>query len=146
MYLYEGERMLRSILTGLFMLSIFTSAAETKVKTISCEPTLLYKCTLKGCDEIEVVNLDPEDLQHFEVDTEKKTLTGKIGTSTVDIENILSRHGNENTFIFFGTHADSKYDWILRIDKKSKKMILLSTNVNLDGFTIYGTCKWEEGQ
>ncbi len=138
--------MLRSILTGLFVLTVFVSANETKVKTISCKPSLLYKCTPEGCDEIEVVNLDPKDIQHFEVDTEKKTLIGKIGTSTVDLENILSRHGNENTFIFFGTHADSAYDWVLRIDKKSKKMVLLATNVNLDGFTIYGTCRWEAGQ
>ena len=142
----KGERMLRSILTGLFMLTIFASAAETQVKTISCAPYLLYKCTPEGCDGIEVVNVDPENVHHFEVDIEKKTLAGKIGSSTLDIKNIVSRHGNEKTFIFFGTHADSKFDWILRIDKKSKNMILLATNMDLDSFTVYGTCSWETGQ
>ena len=142
----KGERMLRSILTGLFMLTIFASAAENKVKTISCEPSLVYKCTLQGCDKIEVLNIDEEDIQYFEIDLEKRSLVGKIGNAIVDVDNIISRHGNENTFIFFGTHANSEYDWILRIDKKTKKMVLLATNAKEDGFTVYGICKWEAGQ
>jgi hypothetical protein len=116
-------------------------ANDKKVKVIKCEPTFLYKCTIEKCEKIEVVNVD--DIQYFEIDIEKKTLAGKIAKEQLDIENIVSRHGNENTFVFFGTHADSKFDWILRIDKKTQKMILLSTDASLDGFTMYGTCKWE---
>ncbi len=138
--------MLRTILTGLFMLTVHTYALESKVRTISCEPTILYKCTILGCKSIDVVNIDEEDRQYFNIDLEKKTLAGKIGNAVVDVENIVSRHGNANTFIFFGTHADSKYDWILRIDRKSQKMDLLATNEALESFAIYGTCRWEEGQ
>ena len=137
--------MIRGILRGLVTLSFlvqFVQAEEKKATTIiECEPSLVYACTLKECQDIEVVNID--GVQHFEIDLEKKTLIGKIGEAQVDIENLISRHGNENIFVFFGSHADSKFDWTLRIDKKSKKMILLATNENLDGFTVYGTCKWE---
>ncbi|BAF73309.1 hypothetical protein [Sulfurovum sp. NBC37-1] len=138
--------MLRYILIPLITLTIFTSAAEKKVSTISCEPSMVYKCTLQGCEKIKVVNIDEADIQYFEIDLAKKSLAGKIGNATVDVENIISRHGNEKNFIFFGTHADSEYDWVLRINKKSKKMVLLATNTEEDGFTVYGTCKWEEGQ
>ena len=137
--------MLRNILIPMIALTAFVSAAEKRGETITCEPSLVYKCILQGCDEIEVVNIDKEDIQHFEIDLRKKTIVGKIGNADVDVENIISRHGNENTFIFFGTHADSEHDWLLRINKKSKKMILLATNAALEGFTVYGTCKWEEG-
>jgi hypothetical protein len=137
--------MIRSIVTGALALSFFVQLVQADEKRaatiITCEPSLVHACTLKECEDIEVVNID--GVQHFEIDLEKSTLIGKIGESQLDIENIVSRHVNEKTFIFFGTHADSKFDWVLRIDKKSQKMILLATNENLDGFTVYGTCKWE---
>ena len=116
-------------------------ASEGSVGIISCEPTQIYKCSLQKCEKFEVVNVD--GTQYFEIDSEKKTLSGKIGSTVLDIENIISRHGNANTFIFFGTHADSEFDWVLRINKKSGKMIVVSTNAELDGFTTYGSCKWE---
>lgn len=129
------------VLIMVFALSIFVQAEEAKRATIiECEPSLVYACTLESCEKVEVVNID--GVQHFEIDLEKKTLVGKIGEAQVDVEHVVSRHGNENTFIFFGTHSDSKFDWVLRIDKKTKKMILLATNKNLDGFTVYGTCGW----
>jgi len=139
--------MLRSILTGVFTLVFFVQVIQAEGEkasvTIECEPTLIYACTpeKERCEQIKVVNID--GIQYFEIDPEKNTLVGKIGEAQVDIENIVSRHGNKNTFIFFGTHADSKFDWVLRIDKESKKMILLATNEMLEGFTVYGTCKWE---
>jgi len=133
--------MLRNIVIFIVALTVFGQGNDKKVNLIECEPSLVYACTLEDCEKIEVVNID--GIQHFEIDLEKNTLIGKIGEAQVDIENIISRHGNENTFIFFGTHADSKFDWALRIDKKSKNMILLATNEKLDGFTVYGTCKWE---
>jgi hypothetical protein len=137
--------MIRSIVTGVLALSFFLQLVQADEKRaaniIACEPSLVHACTLTECEDIEVVNID--GVQHFEIDLEKSTLIGKIGESQLDIENIVSRHVNEKTFIFFGTHADSKFDWVLRIDKKSQKMILLATNENLDGFTVYGTCKWE---
>jgi hypothetical protein len=142
--------MIRGILIGVFALifSVQLVQADEKkaVSTIECKPALIYACTLEKerCEHIEIVNID--GVQHFEIDLEKSTMVGKIGEAQLDIENIVSRHGNEKTFIFFGTHADSKFDWILRIDKKSKKMILLATNENLDSFTVYGTCKWEAGK
>jgi hypothetical protein len=136
--------MVKNILLFIFALSTLVQANENKVKTIVCEPSLLYKCTMQQCEKIEVVNID--GIQSFEIDLEKKMLLGKIGEAEVDIENVISRHGNENTFIFFGTHADSKFDWILRIDKKTRKMVLLATNEDLVGFTVYGTCKWEAGK
>ncbi|KYJ86773.1 hypothetical protein [Sulfurovum riftiae] len=133
-------------LLSLLGLGTLLFAEEIPQETIVCEPTLIYACSPEKdrCEQVEVVNID--GVQYFEIDTKKNTLIGKIGEAQVDIENIISRHGNENTFIFFGTHADSKFDWVLRIDKKSKKMILLATNENLDGFTVYGTCRWEEGK
>ena len=136
--------MIRNKLILFFIWTLFVHAGEEKVNIISCEPTQIYKCTMEKCEKFEVVNVD--EVQYFEIDTGKQTLTGKIGNAVVDMENITSRHGNENTFVFFGTHADSKFDWVLRIDKKIKKMVLLATNVYLDGFTVYGTCKWEEGK
>ena len=135
--------MIRSVFASILMLTLFVQAETSTTNSISCEPSMVYRCTVQECEKVEVVNIDNE-VQYFEVDTQKKTLVGKIGNATVDIENIISRHGNENTFVFFGTHANSEFDWILRIDKKSKKMVLLATNVNLDGFTVYGNCKWEE--
>jgi len=144
----QGGSMIRGILTGMVAVSFFiqsVQADEKKTTTlIECEPSIVYACTIGECEKIEVVNID--GVQYFEIDLEKNTLTGKIGKAQVDIENIISRHGNENTFVFFGSHADSKFDWTLRIDKKSRKMILLATNENLDGFTVYGTCKWEAGK
>ena len=134
--------MLHKFLVILMGLSTFIYAGDINRKVISCEPSMVYKCTMQECEKIEVVNIDDE-IQYFGIDLEKKTLVGKIGNATVDVENITSRHGNKNTFVFFGTHADSKFDWILRIDKKTNKMVLLATNVNLDGFTVYGTCNWE---
>ena len=137
--------MIRSIVTGVLALSFFLQLVQADEKRaaniIACEPSLVHACTLTECEDIEVVNID--GVQHFEIDLEKSTMVGKIGEAQLDIENIVSRHVNEKTFIFFGTHADSKFDWVLRIDKKSQKMILLATNENLDGFTVYGTCKWE---
>ena len=137
--------MIRSIVTGVLALSFFVQLVQADEKRaaniIACEPSLVHACTLTECEDIEVVNID--GVQHFEIDLEKSTMVGKIGEAQLDIENIVSRHVNEKTFIFFGTHADSKFDWVLRIDKKSQKMILLATNENLDGFTVYGTCKWE---
>ncbi len=119
-------------------------AEEVKTKSIQCEPNLIYKCTTDKCEQFEVVNVD--EVQFFEIDIEKKTLTGKVGNDQLDMEHIVSRHGNENTFVFFGTHADSKFDWILRIDKKTRMMVLLATNAALDSFTVYGTCKWGTGK
>jgi len=127
-----------------FVWTLSVHAGEEKVNTISCEPTQIYQCMMEKCEKFEVVNVD--EVQYFEINMEKKTLTGKIGNAVVDLENIISRHGNENTFVFFGTHADSKFDWLLRIDKKTAKMVLLATNANLDGFTVYGTCRWEAGK
>jgi len=138
--------MLQNILIGIVALTALSQAGPEKVKTILCEPSLVYKCTVQGCETIKVVNIDKEARQYFKIDTEKKTLVGKIGNSTVDIAKIFSRQGDENTFVFFGMHTESKHDWILRIDKKTGRMVLLATNVNLDGFTVYGTCKWEAGQ
>jgi len=136
--------MVGKFLLFVLTLTVLVQAEEVKTKKIACEPTLVYGCTEEKCVKIEVVNVD--GVQYFEIDLEKKTLKGIIGEAQVDIEHIASRHGNENTFIFFGTHADSKFDWVLSIDKKTKKMILLASNKELDGFTIYGTCKWEEGK
>jgi len=133
--------MLRNVLMLFFIWTLSVHAGEKKVSTISCDLAQIYKCTIEKCEKFKVVNID--GVQYIEINTEKQTLTGKIGNTVVDIENIISRHGNENTFVFFGTHADSKFDWALRIDRKSKKMVLLATNVDLDGFTVYGTCKWE---
>ena len=135
--------MIQNILLMLLTLSLFTYGEE-KVATIECEPTFLYASTENRVEKIEVVNID--GVQHFSIDLKKKKLVGKIGEAEVDIENIVSRHGNENSFIFFGTHADSKFDWILRIDKKTKRMILLATNEELVGFTVHGTCRWEAGK
>ena len=134
--------MVRNSLIVIFAFSIFMQASDTAIKIIQCEPTAIFKCTMQKCDRYEVVNVD--EVQYFEIDLEKKTLAGKIGNTQLEIDNIVSRHGNENTFVFFGTHEDSRFDWILRIDKKTGKMILLSTNADLDGFTTYGSCKWEK--
>ena len=136
--------MVGKILLFVLTLTVLAQSQDAKTKKIACEPTLVYGCTEDKCVKIEVVNVD--GVQYFEIDPEKKTLEGIIGEARVDIEHIVSRHGNEKTFIFFGTHADSKFDWVLRIDKKTKKMVLLATNEELDGFTVYGTCKWEEGK
>jgi hypothetical protein len=137
--------MIRNILLMVFTLSQFMHGGDSnKVRTIECEPTVLYASTAKKSEKVEIVNID--GVQHFGIDLEKKRLVGKIGEAEVDIENIISRHGNENTFIFFGTHADSKFDWVLRIDKKTKKMILLAANADLVGFTVHGTCTWEAGK
>ena len=136
--------MLGNILMLFFVWTLSTYAGEEKVSIISCEPTDIYKCTMEKCEKFQIVNVD--DVQYFEINVAQKTLTGKIGNTVVDMENIISRHGNENTFVFFGTHADSKFDWALRIDRKSSKMVLLATNADLDGFTVYGTCKWEAGK
>ena len=133
------------VLLMLFVFGMVAHAEEKKsVQVIECEPSLVYACTTKECEKVEVVNID--GVQHFEIDIAQKKLVGKIGEAEVDIEHIISRHGNENTFVFFGTHADSKFDWVLRIDKKTKKMILLATNEELTGFTVYGTRKWEEAE
>jgi len=139
-----GENMIRNILFLALLCSRFLQAEELQTDIIACEPTHIYKCNLEKCERFEVVNV--EGVQYFEIDIAKKTLTGKIGTAEIDIENIVSRHGNENTFVFFGTHADSEFDWVLRIDKKTKKMILQSTNEALDGFTTYGSCKWQSAK
>ena len=135
--------MLKNIVVGIFVLITLSQSETNTSKTIDCEPSIVYRCTMQECEKIEVVNIDNE-IQYFEVDTKKKTLVGKIGNATVDIENIISKRGNKNTFVFFGIHTDSEFDWILRVDKKSKKMVLLATNTDLDGFTVYGICKWEE--
>jgi len=127
------------LFTSLFSLSL--GAGELQTNKIMCEPSLIYQCTEQKCEKIEIVNI--EGVQYFEIDTQKKTLTGKIGRSDLDIEHIISRHGNVNSFVFFGTHTDSQFDWVLRINKKSGKMILVSTNAELNGFTIFGSCKWE---
>jgi len=76
--------MLRKLLIPLIALSLFALGAEKKVNTISCEPSLVYKCTLQGCEKIKVVNIDEADIQHFEIDLEKRSITGKIGNATVD--------------------------------------------------------------
>jgi len=136
--------MIRNILFFALFYSLFLQAEELQTGMIACEPTHIYKCNPEKCERIEVVNV--EGVQYFEIDIVKKTLTGKIGTAEIDIENIVSRHGNENTFIFFGTHADSEFDWVLRINKKNGKMILQSTNEALDGFTTYGVCKWHSSK
>ena len=133
--------MLRNMLMLFFVWTLSVHAGEEKVNIISCEPTQIYKCTIEKCEKFNVVNFD--EVQYFEIDMIEKTLTGKIGSAELDIEHIVSRHGNADTFVFFGTHADSKFDWVLRINKKSGKMILVSTNADLDGFTTYGSCKWE---
>jgi len=133
--------MVGKMLLFTFLFSLSLEAGEVQTNKIVCEPSLIYQCTAQKCEKFEIVNV--EGVQYFEIDIEKKTLIGKIGTSDLDIENIVSRHGNANSFVFFGTHADSKFDWILRINKKSGKMILVSTNAGLDGFTTFGSCKWE---
>lgn len=130
---------MKKILLSLLLMTIYIHANE--VKMIQCEPTQIYKCTLEKCEKYRVVNVD--DVQYFEIDLAKKTLIGKIGQDTFDIENIVSRHGNKNTFIFFGTHADSEYDWILRINKKNGKLVIVGADGELNSFTTFGTCKWE---
>jgi len=139
--------MIRSLLPGVIILGGFIQFAHADEKKtmsiIECEPTHIYTCSLNKdkCEQVKVVNVD--GVHYFEIDSDKNTMIGKIGEVQIDIANITNRHGNENTYIFFGTHADSKFDWVLRIDKKSKKMILLATNEMLESFTVYGTCKWE---
>ena len=133
--------MLRKILIVLIGLGVYASANETANRVIKCEPELAYKCTKEKCTKIKVVNID--GVQSFEIDPDKKTMVGRIGNTQIDIEHIVSRHASEETFVFFGTHADSLYDWVIRIDKKSNEMVLLSTDVEHNAFSIFGTCTWE---
>ncbi len=116
---------------------------DSKIDMISCEPTVVHKCTLNSCEKIDIVNID--EVQYFEIDLKKRTLEGKIGEKRIDIENIIKERKGENAFVFFGTHIDSSYDWILRIGKKSGNMTLVSVKGE-ESSTIFGKCKWRNGK
>lgn len=120
----------------------FIYADEVDHKVISCEPTLIYDCSTDECYGVDIVNID--GVQYFEIDTVKNTLIGKIGQSTVDIENIVSKKIEGDSYIFVGTHADdSTSDWILRVNK-SGSMTLAGIKGEEQSFSIYGKCKGME--
>ncbi len=133
--------MIRNILILIVGLSALVYANDNEIDIIRCEPTVAHKCTLNSCKKIYVVNFD--EVQSFEIDLKKSTFVGKLGEKRIDIENIIKEQRGENAFIFFGTHADSSYDWILRIGKKSGNMTLVSVKGD-ESSTIFGKCKWEE--
>ena len=125
--------------TGIYMLLF----AETfKESVIHCEPTLIYACTEEKCEQIAVVNL--EGTQYFEIDTSKDIMTGKIGDKKIAIVNILHEERGTEAYSFFGTHADSAYDWIARINKKNGNMTLVVVKDDKHSFSIYGTCNWKK--
>ena len=119
----------------------FLYGNEIKPTIISCEPVLIYACTPEGCEKIDVVNLD--EVQYFEVDTQKRTFIGKVGETQIDIENIFTEKREGEAYIFYGTQLHSKYDWMLRINKGGN-MTLISVHEDNKSFTTYGKCKWKE--
>ncbi len=133
--------MIRNVLILIVGLSALVYANDNEIDIIRCEPTVAHKCTLNSCKKIDIVNID--EVQYFEIDLKKRTLEGKIGEKRIDIENIIKERKGENAFIFFGTHVDSSYDWILRIGKKSGNMTLVSVKGE-ESSTIFGKCKWRK--
>jgi len=108
---------------------------------ISCEPALIYACTPDECEKIDVINFD--EVQYFEIDTQKRTIIGKIQETKIDIENIFTEKREGEAYIFYGTQLHSKYDWILRINKGGN-MTLISVHEDNKSFTTYGKCQWKE--
>jgi len=129
------------LLVLLFGLGAYGYADEMQKQVISCEPTLIYSCDPNECMKVDIVNID--GVQYFEVDTVKNTLVGKIGKQVVDLENIVSKKIEGESYLFVGTHVDSSYDWILRINK-SGNMTMAGLEGESGSFSIYGTCKWKE--
>ena len=135
--------MIRNVLILIVGLSALVYANDNEIDIIRCEPTVVHKCTLNSCEKIDIVNID--EVQYFEIDLKKSTFEGKIGEKRIDIENIIKERKGENAFVFFGTHIDSSYDWILRIGKKSGNMTLVSVKGE-ESSTIFGKCKWRNGK
>jgi hypothetical protein len=103
---------------------------------------LIYKCTVEKCEKIPVVNVDGS--QHFEVDAAGKRLIGKIGETEVDINNIASSLGDSEAFVYFGLKKDTANHWVMRIAKKSGKMVIASVDGIGESYTIFGVCSWGE--
>jgi hypothetical protein len=138
----EGKQKMQKIVLPLLAMGALASAGEANIGIISCEPQLIYKCTVEKCEKIPVVNVDGS--QHFEVDAARKRLIGKIGENEVDINNIASSLGDSDAFVYFGLKKDTADHWVMRIAKKSGKMAFASINGTGDSYTIFGTCSWEE--
>ena len=122
-------------------MSIFIYGNEIKPTIISCEPALIYACTPNECEKVDVVNLD--NVQYFEIDTQKRTFIGKVGEAQINIENIFTEKRDGDAYIFYGTQLHSKYDWMLRINKGGN-MTLISVHKDNKSFTTYGKCEWKE--
>ena len=131
------------ILSLIFSFFTLLFADNMEHKVIVCEPDIIHACTHNECHKIEIVNID--EIQHFEIDIKNNTLTGKIGKTQLDIENIISKKREGESYVFFGTHKDSAYDWILRINKDGN-MTMVSVQGEDKSFSIYGKCKWQEGK
>jgi len=133
---------MQKILLPLLAMGALASAGETDIGIISCEPQLIYKSTVEKCEKIPVINVDGS--QHFEVDAARKTLIGKIGETEVDINNIASSLGDSKAFVYFGLKKNTSNHWVMRIAKKSGKMVIASIDGTGDSYTIFGTCSWGE--
>jgi hypothetical protein len=131
------------LLLWLLVLSTFLYPEEIQHEVISCEPFLIYKCDPDECMKVDIVDIEGD--QYFEVDTIKNTLVGKIGMQVVDLENIVSKKIEGDSYLFVGTHLDSAYDWILRVNKTGK-MTLVGVEGESGSFSIYGRCKWKENK
>jgi len=125
----------------LLSMSAYMYGNNTNQQTILCEPAFVYACTLEGCEKIDIVNFDEK--QYLEVDMKKHTLIGKLGKRQIDIENISTEKREGEAYVFYGTQLDSKYDWMLRINK-DRSMTLVSVHADNKSFTTYGKCEWKE--
>ena len=133
---------MQKLLLPILALGALASAGETKIGIIDCEPQLIYKCTIEKCEKIPVVNVDGS--QHFEINTKKQTLVGKIGETKVDIEHIAYSAADEKALVYYGLKQDTTSYWILHIFKKDGKMTIASVNGVGESYTVFGTCSWEE--
>ena len=133
---------MKKLLLPILVLGALASAGETNTGIISCKPQLIYRCTMQKCEKIPVVDLDGS--QHFEVDAKKKTLTGKIGETAVDIENIAYSTADEKAFVYYGLKRDTSSHWVLHIFKKNGEMTIASVNGAGESYTVFGKCRLGE--
>ena len=123
--------------------TLLLHAGEAHDEIITCTPTLIYQCTMEGCQKIPLVTI--EGSQHFDIDPAGKRLVGKIGESQVDIDNIVSSHGDNEAFVFFGLKKNTATHWVVRIGKRSGDMVIDAINGIGNSYTIFGSCSWKRG-
>ncbi len=123
------------------LLSLTAMLLAGEPERITCTPQKLYHCIIDHCEEIALINLDGLS-QSFTIYPKKHLITGQSEQDRFVADNLRRNRQNSEAYVFFGLRPNTRYDWVLSIDKQSGDMTVGSVKSD-ESYTIFGRCDWK---